>query len=62
MPVKKRKGKRRADLDDDTLAWLRGENCFFQFKPDEEKRALWDACGDENCFEWQEGMNTPFKR
>lgn len=61
MPVRKRADKRRAVLDDDQEAWLRGENhCgFVEFLTERQLRELWERYGDHDAFEWAEGMARP---
>jgi hypothetical protein len=47
LAQRKRNISRRAALDSDAQAWLRGEPCgFFEFRPDEELQALWDSHRD----------------
>lgn len=59
MPVKKRRGKRRGELDDDTKAWLKGEqNNFTQFLPYEDLVAIWDEHGNSQIASWNRVENT----
>jgi hypothetical protein len=51
MTARKRNLKRRAALDADEQAWLRGDrNCgFVQFMPWDELEALWEAYGNHEA-------------
>jgi len=63
MPVRKRNIKRRGELDSDTEAWLRGDDCgFVEFKPWDELQAIWDAYGDHDAFMWQPPMYRPVRK
>jgi hypothetical protein len=56
--------KRRAALDADEEAWLRGDpNCgFVQFMPDDKLEALWESHGNQKRFEWRIGLVRPMLR
>jgi hypothetical protein len=45
MPIRKRNVKKRAALDADEQAWLRGDyHCgFVDFLPDDQLEALWQT-------------------
>lgn len=59
MPVKRRRDKRRAELDDDTMAWLTGEQRnFTQFLPHEKLVAIWEAYNDPTISYWDKSINT----
>jgi hypothetical protein len=64
MAVKRRVDERRAELDEEARAWLRGETPkgFFQFKPEAELREIWESYGDHDEFEWPEGTDQPQRR
>lgn len=60
MPVRRRSDKRRAEIDEDGAAWLRGEpNGFFEFKPTLELEDFWRRYGNTNLFFWECGMTRP---
>jgi hypothetical protein len=61
MPARKRNLKRRAALDADEEAWLRGDReCgFVQFMDWDKLEALWEAYGDHRAFVWRRGMDRP---
>lgn len=60
MPRKIRNNKRRAALDSDAQAWLRGEKCgFFQFKHDDELEPIWLEYGDDSKMFWRRDMGLP---
>ena len=61
MPARKRNLKRRAALDADEEAWLRGDRkCgFVEFMDWEKLDALWEAYGDHEAYEWRLGMDRP---
>ncbi len=54
MPRKIRSNKRRAGLDDDAIAWPRGEPCgtFGIFKPFVDRLELWEKFGDPYVATW----------
>lgn len=64
MPVRRRNDKRRARLDDDEQAWLRGESHsgFVEFMPEEILRELWDRCGDHDLMQWTVTDSRPRER
>ena len=63
MPARKRNLKRRAALDVDEQAWLRGEHGgFVQFMLDEKLQELWDRYGDHTSYFWEPGMDRPVAR
>ena len=60
MGVKRRRSKRKEELDASTEAWLRGEPCgFVQFKDEEYLRGIWERYGDKTVMEWPEGERGP---
>ena len=59
MARKIRNNKRRDALTADAIAWLAGEPCgFFEFKPDDELLALWEAFGDADVATWDMGRDS----
>jgi hypothetical protein len=60
MPVRKRNVKRRAALDADEEAWLRGDPCgFVEFMSWDQLEALWESNGDRDALVWERGMCRP---
>ena len=63
MGVKRRRSKRKEELDASTEAWLRGDDdCgFVQFMDKEYLRDIWERYGDKTVMEWPEGARGPRK-
>ena len=62
MGVKRRRSKRKEEIDASTEAWLRGEPCgLVQFKDEEYLRDIWERYGDKTVTEWPEGARGPHK-
>jgi hypothetical protein len=60
MPRKIRNNKRRAGLDADAQAWLRGEvGGYSTFKGRNELERLWSEYGDTDTLFWKPGMPVP---
>lgn len=61
MPVRKRSVKRRAAVDADEEAWLRGDyHCgFVEFRPWEKLEELWEVHGDKANYHRKRGMSRP---
>jgi hypothetical protein len=56
----KKRSNNRQGLSSDARLWLDGKPCgFFEFKPDDELQALWDANGDESKMFWRRGVSLP---
>ena len=59
MGVKRRRSKRKEQLSPSAESWLRGEQTFFQFRPDAELRDIWERYGDKTVMEWPEDASGP---
>jgi hypothetical protein len=60
MPRKIKSNKRRAGLDADAQAWLRGEiGGYSTFKRSNELEPLWTEYGDKDSMFWKPGMPVP---
>jgi hypothetical protein len=61
LAQRKRNISRRAALDSDALAWLRGDkSCgLYQFKPQDDLEAVWSEYGDADSMFWRRDMRKP---